>query len=358
MLGQIISIRSIALAAPLLLWGAGIGVPANTARADDCLAAPTSATPKGSHWYYRTDRTKSRKCWYLRVLDPPTQNAAAQDASAAAPAARSGAVEKPATASTSTPASTSTRNSAVPVPPPKQKPESLATTHEPVQQPTKEEPTAPPIRETPAPSRQTSVWEPAAAPVASVWPDPPKVATVKRQKPNLGPNTPDPIRSPVEARSSREGVARDGALTTQTAKLTAPSTETLVGILLVIGLGLIAAGLLYRGVKKIAAVRDQRLIMDHSELGWVHDDIYEHEVRVARQQHKPANKRENFVDGLHLSLVPAAGDPTGHRRPESYGLRESRTSQVSDELTESNNRCAQLLRDLDQLLNQESRRSR
>jgi hypothetical protein len=33
--------------------------------ADNCLAAPKAAPPQGSHWYYRFDRAKARKCWYL-----------------------------------------------------------------------------------------------------------------------------------------------------------------------------------------------------------------------------------------------------------------------------------------------------
>lgn len=46
--------------------GAGIG----QARADDCLAAPNVAAPGGQHWYYRIDRAKRRKCWYLHAPLP------------------------------------------------------------------------------------------------------------------------------------------------------------------------------------------------------------------------------------------------------------------------------------------------
>jgi hypothetical protein len=34
--------------------------------ADDCLAAPKSETPEGSHWYYRIEHGTKRHCWYLR----------------------------------------------------------------------------------------------------------------------------------------------------------------------------------------------------------------------------------------------------------------------------------------------------
>ena len=32
--------------------------------------------PQGSHWYYRFDRATQRKCWYVRVVGQPVQQAA------------------------------------------------------------------------------------------------------------------------------------------------------------------------------------------------------------------------------------------------------------------------------------------
>jgi hypothetical protein len=32
---------------------------------DDCIEAPDSEPPQGAHWYYWTDRTTERTCWYL-----------------------------------------------------------------------------------------------------------------------------------------------------------------------------------------------------------------------------------------------------------------------------------------------------
>jgi chitosanase len=84
--------RSLALATTLLVWGMGIAVPSNTARADDCLTAPNSPAPAGSYWYYRTDRATQRKCWHVRATDRPAEQAAEQSPSDAA--------EKPATVST------------------------------------------------------------------------------------------------------------------------------------------------------------------------------------------------------------------------------------------------------------------
>ena len=148
---------SLALAAALLAWSMGIGMPTNTARADDCLTAPNSPAPEGSHWYYRMDRATQRKCWYVRATDHAAQQAAApavSDASATTPAI---AQKKPAAASASAPMSVSPGGSAaVPLPPLKPQRASMsgATTDQPVQQSTQEGSTAPSIR--PATASATS----------------------------------------------------------------------------------------------------------------------------------------------------------------------------------------------------------
>src|SRR5215467_1152667 len=37
--------------------------------ADDCIAKPEGQGPQGSHWFYHTDETTNRKCWFLRADD-------------------------------------------------------------------------------------------------------------------------------------------------------------------------------------------------------------------------------------------------------------------------------------------------
>jgi hypothetical protein len=78
-------IGSIAFVSALLLPGLGVTMPANTARAA-CLTAPNSSAPQNSHWYYRTDRTQQRKCWYLSSAKQASQQGAMQTAREAAPA--------------------------------------------------------------------------------------------------------------------------------------------------------------------------------------------------------------------------------------------------------------------------------
>jgi hypothetical protein len=45
--------------------------------ADACLSAPNAPAPRGSHWYYRTERPSLRKCWRLVQKDAGDQPAAA-----------------------------------------------------------------------------------------------------------------------------------------------------------------------------------------------------------------------------------------------------------------------------------------
>lgn len=61
-----------------------------TADARECLAAPKGPAPAGSHWFYRTDHTTKRNCWYVRAKnDAATPATAAETTSGddAAPAA-------------------------------------------------------------------------------------------------------------------------------------------------------------------------------------------------------------------------------------------------------------------------------
>ena len=78
-------IGTTAVASALVALGLVITVPASTAFAVDCLTSPNSSAPPNSHWYYRTDRTQQRKCWYLRADNQPSEQTAVQVARAASP---------------------------------------------------------------------------------------------------------------------------------------------------------------------------------------------------------------------------------------------------------------------------------
>jgi hypothetical protein len=51
----------------VLVSGANLAMPADSARADDCRAAPNSPAPAGTHWFYRLEWATQRKCWYVRA---------------------------------------------------------------------------------------------------------------------------------------------------------------------------------------------------------------------------------------------------------------------------------------------------
>jgi hypothetical protein len=66
------------LIAVLLMLVVGVTFRAATAHADDCLAAPNSPAREGTRWSYRLDRATQHKCWYMRALDQPAEQVAAQ----------------------------------------------------------------------------------------------------------------------------------------------------------------------------------------------------------------------------------------------------------------------------------------
>src|SRR5450631_4036052 len=61
-IGSMIPIGFTALYAMLVVILLSSG-PARAA--DDCLVAPNSQPPLGSHWYYHIDGAERRHCWYL-----------------------------------------------------------------------------------------------------------------------------------------------------------------------------------------------------------------------------------------------------------------------------------------------------
>lgn len=359
MSGHITAIRWIAIAAPFLVWGMCIGVPVKTARADNCLTAPNSDPPKGGHWYYRTDRKKGRKCWFLRAVDGTKQHTAARNESIAAPTTYGDAVKKPATEAAGTPASQSAGGDAAPLvqAKPRVATTSSAATREPVRHNSQEQSAAPSAPATPTPN--TSVWTepdaraPAAAPTTRIiWPDPPMLAPVKVQKANSVPSSArrdaDPAALDLRASPDSEDAARAGTPAIGAAKITAASGGTFVQTSLVVALGLIVGGLLYRLVMKISAARGQRIYIDRSESDWVDD-------RREQLQEFIIEKVE-FIDDARLSLVPVVGE-YGAPHPlqvddnhQNYALRKGRASRLTEQVIERENTLVQLLRDLDQML--------
>jgi len=69
------------LALLTIISGVTTAAHLDLARADDCLAAPNSPAPKGSHWYYHLNRATQQKCWYVRSVERQPQDVTVQTSS-------------------------------------------------------------------------------------------------------------------------------------------------------------------------------------------------------------------------------------------------------------------------------------
>jgi len=60
--------RRLTLAMPVIFAASVVAISFGATTgdaADECLRGPNGTSPKGSHWYYRVDRSTGRHCWYL-----------------------------------------------------------------------------------------------------------------------------------------------------------------------------------------------------------------------------------------------------------------------------------------------------
>lgn len=376
MLGRIpMPTGSIALVAMFLLCGLGFVAAADIARADDCLTAPNSPAPVGSHWYYHMDQANQRKCWYLHATRQPAQHIAAQKTSGAAAHVATTAVAKPATDSADALTSMNPEDSTV-VPLPRVKARrplaGAAITAEPAQSAQRRNPapstelatasasatmprapndgTAPPLRGSvqSAPmgrattdqgvepsqnaSAVSSIVNPLAAqlslapqindrgvtapPAATPWPNPPTGVDKTREPTAPLSEAQSEAVQPSEANASNDVVdvtAQAGIPTTHTG-VAASLRSTPVAIFPVAALGLVVAGFLLRIVVKVLVRRRQRIAVDHHDVD--HHDSHMHDP----PDDQIVDQRDGLTDYLQRSGRAVA--------PKSGPYR---TSQVSDE---------------------------
>ena len=64
--------------------------------ADDCITKPNATPPQGSHWYYRTERSTQRQCWYLKPEGEKVRASVDQPTAAAQPPSTPKPVSTPA----------------------------------------------------------------------------------------------------------------------------------------------------------------------------------------------------------------------------------------------------------------------
>ena len=339
MSGRILNpIASITVVATLLVSGVVFGVP-DTARADNCLTAPNSSAPQGSHWYYRTDRANQRKCWYFRAPGQPAQQATAQAPSEAAPAAQSHAI--PSTNS-SAGAPTSPSDNTAPSPhakmlavEPRPVPAVSTTTDELVRGRAQEGSTA--TSDEPAPALPVALPE-----------SPPAVGTIQTQ---------ESVAMPTDARGDSAGAKAD-TLAANDAESTARSGEptTNVGmagslgatlqIFLIIALGLVVVGILSRIVMTIAAARRARVVFNHPESDRVDNQ--------GQDEWQDNQDERASVDGQEEDYSPVAS-ARDYGRPRPFQTDGGWLDNARDkiEVSKRDDTLAQLRQELDRLLQSE-----
>jgi hypothetical protein len=331
-------IGPIALVAALLMSGASFAVPAEAARADDCVTAPNSSAPQGSHWYYHLDRAQQRKCWYLRALGQPAQQATAQPSAEAVPAVPLRSVptaSMPAVASAGAPMSDSAGDSA---PPPHVKILAVKPQPAPMRSTAADEPGQSAQAESAAPSIPQALASQPSAPQSSArpagpgpaaptaWPDPsPAAAAFKAKQPIAGSS--DARARSIESKSNsrtsddESGIAQRREATANVEVAGGPPM-TALEMFLVLVLGLAVAGILSRVVLKIAASRREPVIIDYRQSDFT-EDQHQHEWPDDRPRHEFVDDRrqQDFYDGQR-ELEETDSLPSGRTRPSAARPRD------------------------------------
>jgi hypothetical protein len=271
---------STAIAAAILFTSAGIGLQGSSARAaDDCLAAPNSHAPQGSHWHYRTDRVKQRKCWYLRSQDQAAEQSEPQAKIEAAPNASAFAAQPIVAVDNASPGVPAQVSAFKPPP-------AIANVGVVADNVAK--------AATEVSAQQGGAANAEAATTAVKWPDPaPTIPIVKSEGPAASPaaapadsaprqvvsdvQVADAAAAPVEAPTTQPTPEPSTAPGNWTARLTATPT----GIFLIVAIALAIAGILSRAVIRIAFVRRHRVYVDKREQDWLDYIPPEHAPSIA-----------------------------------------------------------------------------
>ena len=317
-------IKSITVVVLLLTLGATVGVPANSLRADKCLAAPDSPSPQGTHWYYQLDWATQRKCWHLRAPDRPLRRGAA---TAAAPlhatpvpfGRRHSADGPPISVDPADTASPSSRVDMLSVRPPTSE-AITATASKLVQQSVQQDASAPPLMETPAQQESTLSQAGNEAPgrlvAPTTSPDPvPAGAAVEAQHATAIPtNTAADSAFDVAERAAGGG------------KPTNDAGISMVTILAVLALGL---GVLCVVAKNVAA-RHARTIFNHCEPDLT-DDQRQHDRRGDQDQRRSVDERQLIVSALS-DCSPVRNDDVTFQTTFEIGKRKDKLARLHQNL--------------------------
>ena len=333
-------IGSIVIGASLLLSGAE-DLRTSTARADDCLSAPRSTAPNGSHWYYHLDSAKQQKCWYLRTAGPPAKPAPAQIPVASHPSAISPDVQG------------STIDGVGPSLPPirmlavKPQPAPTETTNELVEASAEEGIAASPVRSAFPPSSTVEMNAQATGPAPAIKTDPPAVGTVKFREPT--------VALSVTRTDSGQSTGDVRAFNNEATNAWIGSPTTTPELFPVVALGLVVTGFLIRMVIKIAAFRRRRIIIDCSESYRI-NDRQEYGWEVYQKHHAEIAEPDELIEDFKRPLIPSASNYKPARPIQTYDqwpentIVKDRALAADDDRSKRWDKLEQLRQDLDRLL--------
>ncbi len=278
---------------PVAFGNGSMGI--GTARAEEkraeenCLAAPNTLAPQGSHWYYRTDHVKQRKCWYLRTQGPAIREQAAQEQP------ETGVTARRPTANTAPDQSGSEPLELRPVeaPPPALAAKPTKGDMQDGAQASRPAGVGQVVRPEPrSPARAGQVaWPDPPSPAGTgqvAWPDPPpaaradKVAWPAPPSPGDGVEGANGENAPKETATQTQEVPATASISDKGArndvgadKLVAKPNqsgssqgETRVGLLLVFAIGLILAGIFVRWIVRMTLTRRPTVHLDRREPVW------------------------------------------------------------------------------------------
>jgi hypothetical protein len=293
-------------------------VPFDLARASDCLAAPNSPAPKGSHWYYHLNRETQQKCWYVRSSEKQPQHATARTTSTAAAVSstRAGQISSGVTSgidgtsgqlesstnATQDPASNTVPNSSASAP---------------------QENIQPPALRGNASSDASGR---ATATTAVVWPDPPPVApSVTPREANAA--AVDALMNPVS--DTADSVVGNGE---QASKFEIP-----IAVFPALAIGLLVIGFGLRLIMKDSPARRAQTI-DHTVAAPISDDDH-----IKLSDDRPADGSAILKGDDFQSFVSAISD-------QASSKSALRSVQLTNEISRREAKLARLRDDIDRCL--------
>jgi hypothetical protein len=312
------SLTSFAFALLIIISGATTTVPLDLARASDCLAAPNSPAPKGSHWYYHLNRETQQKCWYTRSSEkqPPHATAQTTSANAAMPSTngeqfgstgahdndRSSGQPEPSTAAIQEPASSTTSSGSASQPSPPENRQAATAPQENALSDANGQPTVP---------------------TAVVWPDPPPITRSVNAGEAIAATASDDPAYPVS--DTTDSVSRNGERTS--------TFEIPIAIFPAFAFGLVVIGFAVRFLTKDAAPRPAQEVDQTAAVATLDDDhVKSLETRLAEEPTSfGADDLQSFVSAVS-SRGPLERKVGSVHPANEISAREARLAQLREDI--------------------------